>query len=98
MLLGDFNSNIPPVQPGDEQAYDALVDGGFRSGRSPTPIHCCINDVFAPTNSFDHQVDHVMTNMGKKVKLLSSRATGTSPVNGLYDSDHAGVFSALKLK
>ena len=59
---------------------------------------CCINDVIAPTNTFDHQVDHVMTNMGKKVKLVSSSATGTTPVNGFYDSDHAGVFSALKLK
>jgi hypothetical protein len=39
-----------------------------------------------------------MTNMGKKVKLLNSSATGTSPVNGIYDSDHAGVFSTLKLK
>ena len=59
---------------------------------------CCINDLFAPTNSFDHQVDHVMTNMGKKVKLSARRRPERSPANGLYDSDHAGVFSALKLK
>ena len=39
-----------------------------------------------------------MTNMGKKVKLVSSAATGHAQANGLYDSDHAGVFSALKLK
>ena len=97
LLLGDFNSNVPPVQPGDEQAYQALLDGGFTE-LTQTPNTCCFNDLFAPTNSLDHQVDHVMTNMGKKVKYLSSEATGTSQANGLYDSDHAGVFSALKLK
>jgi hypothetical protein len=98
IILGDFNSNNPPVQPGDEQAYDTLVAGGFQERSITKPITCCINDLFAPTNTFDHKVDHVMTNMGKKVKLLNSSATGTSPVNGIYDSDHAGVFSTLKLK
>ena len=98
IILGDFNSNNPPVQPGDEQAYDALVAGGFEERSLTDPVTCCINDVIAPTNTFNHKVDHVMTNMGKKVKLVSSSATGTTPVNGFYDSDHAGVFSALKLK
>lgn len=98
IILGDFNSNNPPVQPGDEQAYDTLVAGGFEERSMTEPITCCINDLFAPTNTFDHKVDHVMTNMGKKVKLVNSSATGTSPVNGIYDSDHAGVFSTLKLK
>ena len=98
IILGDFNSNNPPVQPGDEQAYDALVAGGFAERSLTDPVTCCINDLFAPTNTFDHKVDHVMTNMGKKVKLVNSSATGTSPANGIYDSDHAGVFSSLKLK
>ncbi len=98
IILGDFNSNNPPVQPGDEQAFNTLVAGGFEERALTQPITCCINDLFAPTNTFDHQVDHVMTNMGKKVKLVNSSATGTTPVNGIYDSDHAGVFSTLKLK
>jgi len=98
IILGDFNSNNPPVQPGDEQAYDALVAGGFQERSLTDPVTCCINDLYAPTNTFDHKVDHVMTNMGKKVKLVNSSATGTTPVNGIYDSDHAGVFSTLKIK
>ena len=36
--------------------------------------------------------------MGKKAKLVNSSVTGLAPVNGIYDSDHAGVFSKLKLK
>jgi Endonuclease/Exonuclease/phosphatase family len=97
IILGDFNSNVPGVQPGDEQAYQTLLDGGF-SERSDAPLSCCVNDLFAPTNTFDHQVDHVMTNMGKKVKLARSVVTGTTQVNGIYNSDHAGVFSKLIVK
>jgi len=97
IILGDFNSNVPGVKPGDEQAYETLLDGGF-SERTDAPMSCCFNDLFAPTNTLDHQVDHVMTNMGKKVKLASSSTTGTAQVNGLYDSDHAGVFSKLIVK
>jgi hypothetical protein len=97
IILGDFNSNVPGVQPGDEQAYQTLLDGGF-SERADAPLSCCVNDLFAPTNTFDHQVDHVMTNMGKKVKLAKSEVTGTTQVNGIYNSDHAGVFSKLIVK
>ena len=85
------------MKPGDEQAYQTLLDGGFEERSLDKPTTCCFNDLFAPTNTLDHQVDHVMTNMGKKVKLVNSSATGTTQVNGIYDSDHAGVFSTLKV-
>jgi hypothetical protein len=97
IILGDINSNVPGVKPGDEQAYQTLLDGGFDERTMDQPITCCFNDLFAPTNTLDHQVDHVMTNMGKKVKLRGSSATGTTQSNGIYDSDHAGVFSKLKI-
>jgi hypothetical protein len=46
---------------------------------------------------FDHQVDHVMTNDPAGVGLQSSAVTGRLPVNGFWDSDHAGgLFSALR--
>ena len=98
IILGDFNSDVPGVKPGDEQAYQTLLSGGFEERSMDAPITCCFNDLFAPTNTLDHQVDHVMTNMGKKVKLANSSATGTTQFAGIYDSDHAGVFSTLKLK
>ncbi len=39
----------------------------------------------------------MLTNRPKKVKLLRSIVTGRSPVNGFWDSDHAGTFSVLAL-
>jgi hypothetical protein len=51
----------------------------------------------SPPSEFDHQVDHIMSN-SKKVKLVNSSVTGTTQVNGVYNSDHAGVFSKLKIK
>jgi Endonuclease/Exonuclease/phosphatase family len=99
IILGDFNSDVPGVQPGDEQAYQTLLDGGFAERSLDAPTTCCFNDLFAPTNTLDHQVDHVMTNMGNKVKLANSSATGTTQiVDSIYDSDHAGVFSKLIVK
>jgi len=38
----------------------------------------------------------VMTRDPKDVKLKSSSVTGRQPVNGFWDSDHAGLFSALR--
>jgi endonuclease/exonuclease/phosphatase family metal-dependent hydrolase len=100
ILLGDFNSDVPGVQPGDEQAYQTLLDGGFSERSLDQPISCCVSNLFtAPASEFDHQVDHVMTNASKKrVKLVSSQVTGLEQVNGIYSSDHAGVFSKLKLR
>jgi hypothetical protein len=40
----------------------------------------------------------VMTNSAKRVTLLNSTVTGLGPLNGFWDSDHAGLFSALQLR
>ena len=37
-----------------------------------------------------------MTNDPAGIKLESSEVTGLLPVNGFWDSDHAGVYSALR--
>ena len=86
------------MQPGDEQAYQTLLDGGFSQRSIVEPITCCVSNLFtSPQSEFDHQVDHIMSNTNK-VKLVNSSATGRDQVNGIYNSDHAGVFSTLKLK
>ena len=99
IILGDFNSDSPGVQPGDEQAYDVLLAGGFEERSTDDPLSCCVSDLFnSPPSEFDHQVDHVMTNMGDEAKLVASAVSGLKRVTGIYPSDHAGVFSTIKLK
>ena len=105
ILLGDLNSDTKTeVKPGDGLAYRALLSAHFVERATAKPRACCLNQslltVAAGGNAkdFDHNVDHVMTDAPKTVKLLSSTVTGLKPLNGLWDSDHAGLFSALQLR
>jgi endonuclease/exonuclease/phosphatase family metal-dependent hydrolase len=101
ILLGDFNSDVrTKVQPGDAQAYQALLDAGFTERSTHDPLSCCVSDLFtSPPSEFDHQVDHVMTDASKKkIKLVKSSVVGRKRIDGIYPSDHAGVFSKLRLK
>jgi endonuclease/exonuclease/phosphatase family metal-dependent hydrolase len=105
ILLGDLNSDVQTeVKPGDSLAYRALLDAGFANRATTRPRGCCLNaDVLnvsggGKVSDFDHIVDHVLTSSPKKVTPLSSAVTGRKPVNGFWDSDHAGLFSALRLK
>jgi hypothetical protein len=97
IVVGDLNSNVPGVKPGDEQAYQVMLDGGFTERSTSNPLSCCVSSVISGNPAeFDHQVDHIMTNESKKkVKLRKSVVTGLEPVNGFFDSDHAGIFSKL---
>jgi hypothetical protein len=99
IMLGDFNSDVPGVKPGDEQAFQVILDAGFKRRATSDPLSCCVSNLFtSPPSEFDHQVDHIVSNMGNKAKLVNSSVTGLEQVNGIYNSDHAGVFSKLKLK
>jgi endonuclease/exonuclease/phosphatase family metal-dependent hydrolase len=101
ILLGDLNSDDDTVAPDDQQAYRALLTAGLRERSTDDPLGCCLNSPLLTVGGggsiadFDHQVDHVMTDTPGKVKLIKSSVTGRHPVNGFWDSDHAGLFSAL---
>jgi endonuclease/exonuclease/phosphatase family metal-dependent hydrolase len=104
ILVGDMNSDTKTaVQPGDGQAYAALVKGGMRERSTYEPLGCCLQTSLLPVadggaaSQFDHKVDHIMTSSPKTVKLVNSSVTGRKPQNGFWDSDHAGLFSTLKL-
>jgi endonuclease/exonuclease/phosphatase family metal-dependent hydrolase len=104
ILVGDLNSDDNTVAPGDQQAYRTLLAGGMRERSTDKPLGCCLNSSLLAEGAggsiadFNHQVDHVMTADPKKVKLISSSVTGRKPVNGFWDSDHAGLFSSLELR
>jgi len=104
VLVGDLNSDRKTeVKPGDALAYNALLGAGFVERSTSNPLGCCLIPSVLTTSGgskaadFDHKVDHVMTNAPKKIRLVRSSVTGRLPVNGFWDSDHAGLFSALTL-
>jgi endonuclease/exonuclease/phosphatase family metal-dependent hydrolase len=102
VLVGDLNSDDDTVEPGDQQAYRVLLNAGFVERSTNVPLGCCLKSSLLAEGAggsvadFDHQVDHVMTNDPGDVTLADSEVTGLLPVNGFWDSDHAGLFSALR--
>jgi endonuclease/exonuclease/phosphatase family metal-dependent hydrolase len=102
ILVGDLNSDDDTVAPGDQQAYRVLLEAGLVERSTNNPLGCCLNSSLlaegagGSVSDFDHQVDHVMTRDPDQIELESSAVTGLLPVNGFWDSDHAGLFSALR--
>lgn len=103
ILLGDLNSDDDTVEGGDRQAYQTLVKAGMRERSTDDRLSCCLKSSLLAVGAggsvadFDHQVDHVLTRDPKQVKLISTAVSGRQPVNGFWDSDHAGLFSQLWL-
>ena len=105
VLLGDLNSDDDTTpKPGDSLAYEYLTHHGHFVERSTDePLSCCLaSSELGETDGgeesdFDHQVDHIMTSDPARVQLISSSVSGLSPVNGFWNSDHAGVFSSLQI-
>jgi endonuclease/exonuclease/phosphatase (EEP) superfamily protein YafD len=98
ILVGDLNSDVATeVKPGDAQAYRVMLNAGFVERSTSNPLSCCIKDpnlMAGTVADFNHKVDHVMTS-SPFVRLLFSLVTGRQMHNGLWDSDHAGLFSDL---
>ena len=103
VLVGDLNSDDNTVSGADTWAYNLLKSAGLVERSTGKPVGCCLNSSLigeadgGKKADFDHQVDHVMTDDPEKVLLRSSSVTGLDPVNGFWDSDHAGLFSSLEI-
>ncbi len=102
VLLGDLNSDDDTVSGADRLAYEVLLGAGMVERSTSNPLSCCIKSSLLAEGAggsvadFDHQVDHVMTRNPGEIALKSSSVTGLNPVNGYWDSDHAGLSSALR--
>ncbi len=102
VLLGDLNSDDDTVTFPDTLAYEALLEAGMVERSTNDPLSCCLKSSLLAVGAggsvadFDHQVDHVMTRDPSEVKLQSSEVTGLLPVNAFWNSDHAGLSSALR--
>jgi endonuclease/exonuclease/phosphatase family metal-dependent hydrolase len=102
LLVGDLNSDVATeVKLGDAQAYQALLDAGFVERSTSNPLSCCIESSYdmrtGSVTEFDHKVDHIMTSSPSLFRLQKSEVTGRRMHNGYWDSDHAGLFSKLRL-
>jgi endonuclease/exonuclease/phosphatase family metal-dependent hydrolase len=87
---------------GDTFPYNSLITNGMANVSTESPMSCCVNsDILTADNGdvsdFDHHIDHILTDSPAKVKKLNSSVTGLAPVNGFWDSDHAGVYSLLRV-
>jgi endonuclease/exonuclease/phosphatase family metal-dependent hydrolase len=104
VLVGDINSDDDTVAGADRLAYLALLSAGMVSRSTDDPLSCCLKSSLlavgagGDVSDFDHQVDHILTRDPAIVTLQSSSVTGLFPVNGFWNSDHAGVFSALRFQ
>lgn len=102
ILVGDLNSDDNTVEGDDRLAYNALIGAGLRDRGTETPLSCCVkSDLLGPsygsTEDFDHHIDQILTDRPKRVKRISSSVTGRKRQNGFWNSDHAGVYSLLKI-
>lgn len=103
VLLGDLNSdparepvNLPDGDGGSSIAINRLFAAGFRSLSGPglTSGH---GELLSDTSKgFDGRVDHVLTNSAD-IEVTSTEVIDTF-ANGLFNSDHGGVFSRLRIK
>jgi endonuclease/exonuclease/phosphatase family metal-dependent hydrolase len=88
---------------GDTFAFNSLKTNGMVERSTSDPMSCCLNsdiltaDQGSPSD-FDHHIDHVLTDSPTRVEMLSSSVSGLAPVNGFWNSDHAGVYSLLRIK
>jgi len=102
VLLGDLNSDDDTVEGADRLAYETLLAAGMVERSTDDPLSCCLKSSLlavgkgGSVSDFDHQVDHIMTRDPAVVTLKDSDVSGIQPVNGFWNSDHAGLFSALR--
>ncbi len=104
VLVGDINSDDDTVTGDDRLAYLVLLAAGMESRSTDDPLSCCLDSSKlavgkgGDVSQFDHQVDHILTRDPAQIILQSSLVTGRFPVNDFWNSDHAGVFSALRFE
>jgi endonuclease/exonuclease/phosphatase family metal-dependent hydrolase len=89
-------------QCGDTFAYNALKTNGMVDVSTSDPMSCCLkSDILTADQGgaadFDHHIDHILTDSPTRVERLDSSVSGLSPVNGYWNSDHAGVYSLLRI-
>jgi len=87
---------------GDTFPYNSLITNGMANVSTSDPFSCCVRGSIMTADNgsrsdFIKHIDHILTSDPDKVEKLNSSVTGLAPVNGYWNSDHAGVYSKLRV-
>ena len=105
ILVGDFNSDPKDVgndtrgTQRDPNAYATALDDGFFNPLPRRETCCFAEDLTLTTDKLDSWIDHIIVR--PKIKSVKSGIVGnrlSDRVGGLWPSDHAGIWSTLRLK
>ena len=103
ILAGDLNSDANQPKFENGPAFGILVNGGFTDIWSV--LHPAdpgmtwpyfLEDTTNPDVTPFQRIDLILTR-GNGVEATAEQLTGTTPVGGIWASDHAGVVATLKL-
>ena len=99
VLVGDLNSDPTGAAGDSPDAYNRVVNAGFKplSGPSPTYGHGVPSGLLnnSADNVFFERIDYILTNSPSIT--LGSTTVLNQFANGLWASDHGGVLSRLNV-
>jgi hypothetical protein len=104
ILVGDFNSDPKSSGSSDERgverlpkAYQAILKADFVNPM-PRRLTCCYEELLTDPDQtgLDEWLDHIMVR--PRMRVLNSRIVGNRMTEGLWPSDHQGVFATIRLK
>jgi hypothetical protein len=99
ILVGDFNSDPKDAGNGTPNAFSTAIGAGFSNPLKRRETCCFSEDLTQTTDKLDSWIDHVVVR--PKIKSVKSGIVGnrtSDRVGGLWPSDHAGIWTTLRLK
>jgi endonuclease/exonuclease/phosphatase family metal-dependent hydrolase len=109
ILVGDFNSDPTDAGDGrgterDPSGFAAVTEAGFKNAIPQRTNTCCQAEDLREASGynlplFDEWIDHIMVRPKRKTVKHGFVGNKTSDIfEGLWPSDHAGVWATLRLK
>ncbi len=100
ILVGDFNS-APTENANDRgtsreaSAYYNAIEAGFRNPLPKRATCCFAEDLHSTAEGLETWIDHIVVR--PRIRSLRSGIVGTRQIGGIFPSDHAGIWSTLRL-
>jgi hypothetical protein len=99
VIVGDLNSDPASANPEGPPAYNRLAAAGFSSLTGPALTSGHGELLSDKSNVLDNsRIDHILTNAAGLIKAAGGSQVIDTFANGLWNSDHGGVFVRIKGK